>query len=564
MKIFSLLILLSCFVSVSLADEIIKDSKIKNVTVFLQGAQVNRLARFKAKPGVNEIIISGVSQFIDPKSIQVKGTNGIIILDSKFTSYYPSPEEQQVAKLPQAIKVKIVRVEDSIQLINYRLADINSELEVLRASKSIILNNGAMRGQGKVNDSIQLLKEAVDFYLKKVTALNKEINALSRDHSEVTNLKSRLSTRLSNLRNYSNNENFQDKRNVPEYRIVVTISTESVVNGYLDLNYLVSNAGWNAQYDLRSNAESSKMNLNYKAQVYQNTGIDWTDVKLSVSTNDPYKNKTKPELSPWLLGVQAYRYERQQRNAPVQTLSEVAVKRGSIRTDELDDIESVDAKSLNFDYATSAQHTKVVQHIISAQFNIDLPYTIKSNGEKHMVLVKNEDVDANYVYYSVPKLENSAYLVAQITNLEELQLIPAKATIFFDGSYMGETYLNPGVMDDTLSLSLGKDPNIIVKRTFMKKEYKEKIIGDNVEKTSMYQIEVLNNKSKTIELIIQDQVPVSRKEGIEILVDELSKGELNQTTGIVEWKMKIKSKDKKRLDLKYTVKHSKKEPLTLR
>ncbi len=181
-----------------------------------------------------------------------------------------------------------------------------------------------------------------------------------------------------------------------------------------------------------------------------------------------------------------------------------------------------------------------------------------------MVLVKNEDVDANYVYYTVPKIENAAYLVARITNLEELQLIPAQATIFFDGSYMGETYINPGVMDDTLSLSLGKDPNIIVKRTFMKKKYKEKIIGNDVEKTSSYQIEILNNKSKSIQLIVQDQIPISRKDGIEITVEEISKGNLKETTGIIEWKLDIKSKDKELLVLKYTVKHNKNEPLVLR
>lgn len=563
MKLLSSIILTLIFVSSSIAEEIIKDSQIKNVTVFLNGAQVNRLAKFNAKPGVNELVISGVSQYVDPNSIQVKGTNGVIILDSKFTSYYPSPEEQEDTKLPLTVRNRIKGVEDSLETINYALSDLNSELEVLRASKSIITNNGAMRGQGKVNDSIQLLKEAVEFYLMKVNALNKEINALTKIHTEKSALRSRLNKRLQELRNYSNNDSFRKNRNVPVYRIVVTVSTDKTVSGYLDLNYLVSNAGWNAQYDLRSSIESSKMNLNYKAQVYQNTDVDWEDVKLSVSTNDPYKNKTKPELAPWLLGVNQYSSDRYQSNGQTQELSEVMIRSANEKTDR-SQIKDIESDEMNFDYATSAQHTKVVQHMISAQFNIDLPYTIKSNGEKHMVLVKNEDVDANYVYYSVPKLENSAYLVAQITNLEDLQLIPAKATIFFDGSYMGETYLNPGIMDDTLSLSLGKDPNIIVKRTFMKKEYKEKIIGDNVEKTSMYKIEVLNNKDKTIEIIIQDQIPVSRKEGIEVIADDLSKGHLNETTGIVEWKVKIKSKDKEVLDLKYTVKHSKKEPLVLR
>lgn len=227
-------------------------------------------------------------------------------------------------------------------------------------------------------------------------------------------------------------------------------------------------------------------------------------------------------------------------------------------------MDDVELEERNFDYATSAQHTQVVQHLISAEFNIDLPYSIKSNGEKHMVLVKNEDVDANYIYYSVPKIESAAYLVARITNLEELQLIPAKATIFFDGSYIGETFINPGVMDDTLSLSLGKDPNIIVKRTFMKKKYKEKIIGNDVEKTSAYQIEILNNKNKSIELIVQDQIPVSRKDGIEIVTEEISKGNLNEITGIIEWKLDLKSKENEVLDLKYTVKHKKSEPLVIR
>jgi uncharacterized protein (TIGR02231 family) len=562
MKISSLVIavLIIILSSWGFAEEIIKDSKIKNVTVFLKGAQINREAKFTAKPGVNEIIISGLSQYVDARSIQVKGTNGIIILDSKFTSYYPSPEEQEVTKLPKAIRLKIVAIQDSITNINYQISDINSELEVLNATKSIILNNGAMRGKGKVNDSIQLLKEAVEFYLEEVSNLNKEINIISRRRNVKQKMSSDLKNRLNELKNYSNNESFQNKRRAPDYRIVVTVSTDKTITGYLDLNYIVSNAGWNAQYDLRSKVESSKINLNYKAQVYQNTGVDWEDVKLSVSTNDPYKNKTKPELSPWLLGMQVHRYEKNQNRVQVQSLSGVTSRNEEVA----EDAKLYESKDRNFDYSTSAQHAKVVQHMISAEFQIDLPYSIKSNGEKHMVLVKNEDVEANYVYYTVPKLENAAYLVAQITNLEELQLIPANATIFFDGSYMGETYINPGVMDDTLSLSLGKDPNIIVKRTFMKKEYKEKIIGDDVEKTSMYEIEVLNNKSKTIELIVQDQIPVSRKESIEIVAEELSKGKLNESTGIIEWRLKIKSKDKEKLELKYTVKHSKKEALVVR
>ncbi|MEX0597975.1 MAG: DUF4140 domain-containing protein, partial [Candidatus Paceibacterota bacterium] len=282
MKLFNVLLISLLFSAFSIAEEIIKDSKIKGVTVFLKGAQINREAKFTVKPGVHEIIISGVSQFVDPQSIQVRGTNEIIILDSKFTNYFPSPEEKELSKLPKDIRFKIDKIKDSIQENEYSIADLNSELEVLNASKSIILNNGAMRGQGKVNDSIELLKESVDYYLEKVSQLNKEINSKSRKKGEIQLLQNDMKSRLNKLLNYSNNKSFQNKNKSTDYRIVVTVSTDKPITGYLDLNYIVSNAGWNAQYDLRSSAENSKINLNYKAQVYQNTGVDWENIQLSV------------------------------------------------------------------------------------------------------------------------------------------------------------------------------------------------------------------------------------------------------------------------------------------
>mgnify|MGYP000636855480 CR=1 FL=1 len=126
-----------------------------------------------------------------------------------------------------------------------------------------------------------------------------------------------------------------------------------------------------------------------------------------------------------------------------------------------------------------------------------------------------EHLDANYKYYTVPKYDNGVYLVAQLSKLNELQLVPAKANIFFEGTYMGETYIDPTTMEDTLSLSLGKDPNIIVKRTLLKKETKEKIVGTKKERTFAYSIEVKNLKSTSIDIIVQDQFPITQNADID-------------------------------------------------
>ncbi|MFM7473312.1 MAG: DUF4139 domain-containing protein, partial [Crocinitomicaceae bacterium] len=212
---------------------------------------------------------------------------------------------------------------------------------------------------------------------------------------------------------------------------------------------------------------------------------------------------------------------------------------------------------------TSDQFTTVVHQLIAAEFKIDLPYTIKSNNDQHMVLIKQAELNTSFKYFAVPKMDAGVFLVAQMTKLDELQLVPAKANIFFDGTYIGETYIDPTQMDDTLNLSLGKDPNIVVKRTLVKKDCKDKIISDRIERIFAYNIEAKNNKSSTIELIIQDQLPLTTNGDINIEAMELSKGELDTRTGTIEWKMTLKPKDSKLLDYKFKVKHNKDKQIAI-
>ena len=232
-------------------------------------------------------------------------------------------------------------------------------------------------------------------------------------------------------------------------------------------------------YDFRSSAAESKIDLTYKAHVYQNTGIDWDDVNLSLSTNNPYANKTKPVLNPWYLDYYTYTnnnydYDNGQRsqkayaggihNAPASTISESLAQ---------DDIVA----------KTSADFTTMIEQLISVEYAIDLPYSIKSDNKKNMVLINNKTLNTEFLYYAIPKLDLSVFLVARITALGDLNLVPGKANLFHDGAYIGETWLDPSTMSDTLDLSLGKDPNILVKRTLLKNESKEKIVGDKIVKT---------------------------------------------------------------------------------
>lgn len=532
--------------------EIVK-STLTEVTVYSQGAQMHHKASFNAKVGITEIIVEGISSYIDPQSIQVKAFGNVVILDSKFSTYYPQPTIKVAEDgVPLKIKKDIKLLEDSLKLLSFDMQEIQDEIDVLNASKSILANNGVIRGQGKVNDSLNLLKQAVDYYSLKMNELNKKLLTLNKRKLDRTEKKRGMEERLQALLNYQNNGNYVAPENTtPIPRITVTVSSKELVSGKLNLSYVVSNAGWTPFYDLRSEATTGKLNLTYKAQVYQNTGLDWNDIKLNISTNNPTANKTKPELNPWYIDYNMYRQVSDKKSKMQYLEQPNAIPQAAFNA----------GFSLNSDMEkdamTADQFTTVVHHLISAEFKIDLPYTIKSNNEQHIVLIKQTELDTKFRYYTVPKLDPGVYLVAQMTKLDELQLVPAKANIYFDGSYIGETFIDPTTMDDTLNLSLGKDPNIIVKRTLLKKDSKERIIGDRKERSFAYNIEVKNLKSSNIDLVIQDQLPITQNADITIESLELSKGKLDEISGLIEWTMNLKAKETKTLDFNFKIKHAK-------
>jgi uncharacterized protein (TIGR02231 family) len=543
-------------------DEITK-SNITEVTVYAQGAQIKRKASYSIKPGISKIIIDGVSPNIDPNSLQViaSGSN-VVIIDSKYSLFYPKPQEKKLEGLPLKIRKEIDYLNDSIKEINYQIQQIQDEIDVYTATKNIIQTNGAMRGQGKVNDSIQLLKQAVEYYTLKMTEITKKLTVLNKQRAEKNEIKTGMTERLNILLNYQNDADLNPDPEGPSHRITVTLSSKEAATGKMIFTYLVSQAGWSPLYDMKADVAKGNINMNYKAQVYQNSGEDWDDIQLNISTNNPYQNKTLPTMHPWYIDYNNYQLQEKDKNERKKSLDinrnmNYSPAPTSRNEEVLYDAIHTNNDGVAYNAMTSANFTTVIDHMISAEFQIDLPYTIKSNNEQHMVLIKNLNIPASYRYYSIPKLDQQAYLIAELTNLADLQLVPAPANIFFDGTYIGETYLNPSQLDDTINFSLGKDPNIIVRRSLMKNECKEKIVGSMKERTMSYNIEMRNLKSTDIDIIILDQIPITTNPEIEIEALEMDKGKLNEKTGKIEWTIHLKPKENKNINFKYRVKHNK-------
>jgi uncharacterized protein (TIGR02231 family) len=235
----------------------------------------------------------------------------------------------------------------------------------------------------------------------------------------------------------------------------------------------------------------------------------------------------------------------------VTTLSQVTIGSLEKQMDELPIAQS------------AANYSQLIETMTNVEFDIRLAYDIPSDGISHIVSVKTDELPATYVHYLVPKLESEAFLLARVTGWENLNLLPGSANIFYEGTYVGQTMLNPSVINDTLDLSLGRDNGITVTRTRLPGKESSKFLGSEVTKTIVYELRMKNNKSKVMNLIVEDQIPVAQNKEIKVALADGGKAEYNETTGLLKWNFALGVKEYKSLKFSFDVTHNKDKPLSM-
>ena len=363
------------------------------------------------------------------------------------------------------------------------------------------------------------------------------------------------------MKNYQYKITQQNPPNLePVHQVVVTVWSDELTAGTVGVNYTVSNAGWSPSYDLRAKDTGSPVSLTYKAQVHQNTGIDWESIRLKLSTINPNQNKNKPVLPVWYLNY----YVHQQiisggEHALARNFTDI-VEEASAAYKEFEKDKQLDDSFLENKKLPLILADKN-QVLANVEFNITMPYTIKSGGNQHYVAVQTHKLNADYYHYLVPKLDKDAFLMAKITDWEDLNLLPAQANIYYQSTYIGKSYINPSVLADTLELSLGRDRGILVTRKKLKDEEREKIIGKNKVKNIRYELAIKNLKSTVSKLIIEDQSPVSSNDDISVKLEENETGDYNEKTGKLLWKLNLDARKSETLKFAYSIKYDKNKQL---
>jgi uncharacterized protein (TIGR02231 family) len=207
--------------------------------------------------------------------------------------------------------------------------------------------------------------------------------------------------------------------------------------------------------------------------------------------------------------------------------------------------------------ATVADFVTTIETSLNVEFDISIPQTVASSAKPTVVDVKSSNVNANYEYAVAPKLDLDAFLIAKVTGWEDLNLLPGDANIFFEGTFVGKTFIDPNSIRDTLSLSMGRDKRIVVKREKLKDLSTRNVIGLNEKQAEAWEISIRNSKSEPVKVIVEDQVPVSRNSQIEVTVIDVGGARQDTYSGKLTWKLNLKPAENKKLNYKFEVKYPK-------
>ncbi len=510
------------------------DTKITDATVFMSGAQVTESGSLQVKEGENQIRITDLTLYLDPNSIQVEGNSNYTIMSVRHQVNYLVDQNSNP-------KVKVLQ--DSLEAAKFKQLEVNALKQVIIQEKTLLENNRKIGGDNNVLLA-EDLKEMADFFRSRFKEI--EYRWLELSEQEKSN-----NEEINRLQNALNQMNSRKGQNPSE--ILITLRAPKAATTTLKVSYVVQNAGWYPVYDLRAEDINTPIAFSYRAKVYQSTGNDWEKVNLTISTGNPNVGGQVPTMYPWYVNLYeprpVYKAEADyNRKSAAPSYNETPmVAGGNVMYDDMSVAE------------TSAGYTTLTNNTVNTEFKISIPYDIPSDNQQYDVVMQEQSLKAIYAYITIPKLDNDAFLRAQVVDWAQYSLLPGESNIYFKGTFVGKGYIDPAQANDTLNLSLGRDRAINVKRDQIKDYCKTDFLGGKQRTTKAYEITVQNNKKQAIDLVIEDQIPISQNGDVEVETEELSGATYDATTGKIQWKITLQPGETVKKQLRFNVKYPKKK-----
>ena len=531
-KLFVLISLcLGCILPMQAQKQI--SAKLTEATVYLRGAALTHTASATLKSGSQEVVIDGLSPDIEINSLKVKA-NGVLISATEFSQDYLTPREQAA---------HIKKLQDSLDLYKEQLKDAQNELEVHKQLLKLV-TDGTQNNMSQKDGTVTIadINANMELYRTKASELQKSID---KDNKKIEKLKETVN-RLNNQINQDETENMQLNG-----MLRLSVNVPENITTTFTITYFTNQAQWVPCYDINIPSMDKSITLQSKAKVRQVTGLDWNNVKLTLSNATPNRSTVAPVFKTWFLSFQR----------PQTIVDGMKVRSNSVSYAAPAEKASA-SNSINYTYKWDSQMTmddfvEVEDQDIQVSFAIAVPYDIPGNGKEKLIDLKSYDIKADFKYYSIPKLSDETYLIATLSDYEKYNLLPGEATVTFNNTFVGRTRLRPNDTESQISLTLTTDPRISVKREKQKDYCSTKHVGNSTTVTQSYLITVKNNQSKAAKLTLKEQYPISNDKDIEVKdVTVTPKATYDKTDiGVVTWDLELQPGETRTFTVTYTVKH---------
>jgi hypothetical protein len=603
--------------------DIVVKSDITDATVFISGAQVVRKKMVDIIPGKSTLKFVGLSPYLDAQSVQVKVNGQLTVLSVNHQLNYTDSAAQsknidQLLAKKKAIEDKLTVERTSLDIINEEFSFLKDNRAIGGKNQEVSLNN--------LKETSNFYRDRVAALKMKELEINKNIDNLKTEKRQLENQIKQISTTPKQptsevlvkvdaqspirceieLSYFVNNAGWfpsydiraksiedpieltykanihqntlEDWKNV-KLKLSSTNPSQGNVVPQLQ-TYFLNYSTTPPRYNVTSNQVSGRI-----IDAETNEAIPGATIIIKGSTigtasdlNGGYSlslPNNSCELQVSYVGYlpQVLRVNSSTMNVylkpNMQKLDEVVVTAYGIQRDsEMEEAPrkgvGAAAKPLRIRGTSSiAVPVAQVESQTAVEFEIKTPYTISSDNKSTTVEIESYAVDAGFEYYCVPKVDKDAFLIANITNWEQYNLLEGEANIFFENTFVGKSVLDVRHLSDTLSLSLGRDKSVQVKREKAKELTTKKLFASKKEDSRTWHISVRNGKKAPISMILYDQVPVSTNDEIEVNTENLSGGNLNKDKGEVKWAFKLDPSAKKEIDLKYTIKYPKERTLNI-
>ncbi|WP_445246235.1 mucoidy inhibitor MuiA family protein [Microcoleus sp. OTE_8_concoct_300] len=525
------------------------DTRICEVTVYTDRALVTRRGTVPLTGNERELAIASLPTTLDTESVRATGAGTVAVRllgVRSHTVFSSEPVGDRTAELTQQIQEletqkRAIDVQIASRKIQLKFVENLSEKSVGSFASSIAKQQIGLNQTGELlnflGSNYKKYVSAIALYETQQREIDKQIKALNQQLGQVKTPHSEQS-----------------------FNIIVAIEPSGSGNFELEVSYVVMRARWTPLYDLRVNTTNNQINLNYLAEVNQNTGEDWTGVALTLSTAKPGMGTLPPKLEPWFIDTLHSTVKYRNTESKARSSQVLSDSDGDI-VDVLDEGMFGSFAGVTSDTASQPREAETATAKVSREggtvsFQVGGNTKIPSDGTPHKVMVFRENYPFKPEYIAVPRLVSFAYLQAVVVNpLTGATLLPGKANIFRDNTFVGTVQLENVSPGQEYKVNLGIDERLKIERELVERQVDKKLIGQQRRMSYAYRLNVTNLQQVQVHLTLQEQLPVSRNEQIKVRLTLTNPKIVAGEMGLLEWIMSLQPQAKQELYYQFVVEH---------